>query len=67
MGVIGLEDGQLYACITNIRITPDKKKGVEKWTHMIEVEKRADLLKLHKFVAHSTKGGLGRKIHCDCS
>ena len=62
MGAIGLEDGQLYVCITNIRITPDKKKGVEKWTHMIEVEKHADLLELHKLVTHVAKGSLGRKI-----
>jgi hypothetical protein len=66
VGVIGLEDGQLYACITNIRITPNEKNGVEKWMHMIEVEKCANLLEPYELVEHVTKGSLGRKI-CQCN
>jgi hypothetical protein len=65
---LNAQQPQLYACITNIRITPDEKNGVEKWTHMIKVEKCADLLEPHELVEHVTKGSLGRKIRrCDDS
>ena len=60
---LNAQQPQLYACITNIRITPDEKNGVKKWMHMIEVKKCANLLEPHELVEHVTKGSLGRNIH----